>query len=154
MPSYTINEPTPTFAAGSYTHSGIGGAGNIFRVTKDVQQAALVPTASKTSSKSSSSTRYYSGRGGAGNAHKSTPKPVLSFDETYERAVAQDNAPVGHVGRGGAGNVFGSSSSGSVKSEHSGTDSHRSSAEHGADSHSIRSGFWARLSGASVNSHH
>ena len=147
MPAYTINEPTPTFAAGSYTHSGRGGAGNIFRVNKESaeQQAALSQASSKASSKTS--THFYSGRGGAGNAHKSVPKPVLSFDEEFERAVAQESVAVGHVGRGGAGNVFGASSS---KSEAT-ADSRRSSAE---DNRSIRSGFWARISGASVGSHH
>lgn len=153
MASYTISEPQPHFEAGSYSHTGIGGAGNIFRVTKETQRASLIPQ-NRAPSKGSSS-RFYSGRGGAGNAHRSTPKPVMSLDEEYDRAVAQDNATVGHVGRGGAGNVFGASSSRSIKSSASsagGDESRRTSAAD--DNHSLRSGFWARLSGISVGSHH
>ena len=35
------------------------------------------------------------------------PKPpAMSFDEEYERHAHIEAKPVGHVGRGGAGNVF------------------------------------------------
>ena len=50
------------------------------------------------------------GRGGAGNVHHPpSERAIFSFDEELERQLSQDRhaAPVYHVGRGGAGNVYG-----------------------------------------------
>ncbi|CAI0650251.1 unnamed protein product, partial [Colletotrichum noveboracense] len=52
-----------------------------------------------------SARRFYSGIGGAGNAHSATERPVISFDEDFDRQQVRDRAVVGHVGIGGAGNV-------------------------------------------------
>lgn len=66
MPSYTINEPHPTVQQNTYTHSGRGGAGNTFLVSQPTTSPEGIPT--KASVKpSSSSSRFFSGRGGAGN---------------------------------------------------------------------------------------
>ncbi len=109
MPAYTVNEPHPTMATGSWAHPG---------------------------------------RGGAGNAVTAVPKPVLSFDEELERAQQRESAAVGHVGRGGAGNVFASSSGSEPRT--SGEVAPRRDSSN-ADAHSIRSGFWARISGSSLH---
>jgi hypothetical protein len=150
MAAYTITEPHPTVPKNSYTHSGRGGAGNFFRApattspsgvpTRTVSNTTTTPTAS------SSSSRFYSGRGGAGNAHLAGERPVLSFDEEFTRAeVREKTARLSHVGRGGAGNIFsigsGTSSKATAEKERrdssSTTDSTRSSA----------GGFWGRISG-------
>lgn len=140
MPSYTITEPHPTVPQNSYTHAGRGGAGNIFRAPATTP-ASGVPTstsvtATTTGSSSSSGSRFYSGRGGAGNARPAAARPVISFDEEYrERTVTTSSA--GYVGRGGAGNAVASRAGGRKDSD----------ASSGSDSSSVRSGFWARLKG-------
>ncbi|KAK4241028.1 hypothetical protein C8A03DRAFT_41541 [Achaetomium macrosporum] len=109
MPSvksaYTITEPHPTVPQNTYTHSGRGGLGNFFRAPATTPSSG-VPTPA-TSTSSSSTRRFYSGRGGAGNAHAAGERPVLSFDEEFQRAeVREKTATISHVGRGGAGNIF------------------------------------------------
>src|SRR4051794_31059770 len=101
MPFYTITEPHPTVPQNSYTHSGRGGAGNIFRAPATTPASGVPPltqTRSNDSARSSVSsgstssgagTRFYSGRGGAGNAHAASERPVISFDEEYARADAR-----------------------------------------------------------------
>lgn len=117
MPSlFTITEPHPTVPQDSYTHSGRGGLGNFFRAPATTSPSG-VPTPSTSGSRSSSTRRFYSGRGGAGNAHASSSgsrTPALAFDEDEIARRAELREPaavVGYVGRGGAGNVFYSSSS-------------------------------------------
>ena len=171
MSLYTITEPHPTVPQNSYTHSGRGGAGNFFRAPATTSPSG-VPTpadlttaatrtrtsTSTTSSSSSSSTRrFYSGRGGAGNAHStSSERPVLSFDEEFTRAEVRDKrAVVGYAGRGGAGNIF---SSNAKKSAGSGSDSgddgetlarrDSASTEGSAKSGMSVSGLWARVRSA------
>ncbi len=136
MPSYTITEPHPTVAKNSYTHSGRGGAGNFFRAPETTAPTG-VPTPA-VSAPRTTTTRFYSGRGGAGNAHAAEARPTLSFEEEFTRAEVRDKAStLTHVGRGGAGNVFGrigSSDKESKRRDSSSTDG------------SAKSGFWGRLS--------
>jgi hypothetical protein len=172
MSLYTITEPHPTVPQNSYTHSGRGGAGNFFRAPATTSPSG-VPTpadlttaatrtrtsSSTTTTTSSSSTarRFYSGRGGAGNAHStSSERPVLLFDEEFTRAEVRDKrAMVGYAGRGGAGNIF-SSGAGSVKKSgsESGDDGETlarrdsSSTEGSARSGMSVSGLWARVRSA------
>lgn len=140
-PVYTITEPQPTVAQNSYTHSGRGGAGNFFRAPKTTSPTG-VPTPAPAST-TTTSTRFYSGRGGAGNAHSaSTRVPALSFDEEFSRAEARDRAAhQGHVGRGGAGNVFvnedGYGDGDSLK--------RANSASSAGSARSSLSGVWSRL---------
>ncbi|KAL2118463.1 hypothetical protein VTJ04DRAFT_8123 [Mycothermus thermophilus] len=105
---YTITEPHPTVPKNSYVHSGRGGAGNYFRAPKTTPAEGVAKTISNTSTSSKSgTTRFHSGRGGAGNAHEAAARIPLNFDEEFARAEARDKAAhLGHVGRGGAGNVF------------------------------------------------
>ncbi|KAK3365799.1 hypothetical protein B0T24DRAFT_682869 [Lasiosphaeria ovina] len=146
MPRYTITEPHPTVVKNSYTHSGRGGAGNFFRAPATTAPTG-VPTPVTTTTVPVSTGRFYSGRGGAGNAHAASERPVISFDEEFSRAeVREKAATMGHVGRGGAGNVFGSGSGSSSKSTKSRRDSSSTSG-------SARSGFWGRLSNVGSNHH-
>jgi len=131
-----INEPHPTVPANTYTHSGRGGAGNMFRAPATTAPTGVATPAA--AAKTSSTKRFYSGRGGAGNAHASVDRPVLSFEEEYASAAAREKHASGHVGRGGAGNVFSASAS-------NGADRRDSASTNG----SVRSGFWGRLSSGS-----
>lgn len=146
MSSYTITEPHPTVAQNSYTHSGRGGAGNMFRAPLTTSPSG-VPTMAKQSS-SNNSTRFYSGRGGAGNAHRASERVAISFDEEFSRAeVREKQATVSYVGRGGAGNILSTNGKKerkhSTSSMHSTTSSRRDSA---STEGSARSGFMGRLS--------
>ncbi len=154
MPSrYTITEPHPTVAQNSYTHSGRGGLGNFFRAPETTSPsgvptpATLTTVASNTSSVSSR--RFYSGRGGAGNAHSTIDRPVMSFDEEFNRAeVREKTARMSHVGRGGAGNIFSSSSSSGSSDAKKSLDGEelgrRDSASTTGSGRSL-SGFWGRV---------
>jgi hypothetical protein len=162
MGSYTLREPHPTVAQNSYTHSGRGGAGNFFRAPVTTPSAGVATTyspattsSSSSSSSSSSAGRFYSGRGGAGNAHKVAERHVMSFDEEYALADAVERKQsAGHIGRGGAGNVYGSSSALSKKDRKhsqgaaSDTSSRRDSTS--TTGSERQSGFWGRLSGTSL----
>ncbi|KAH8893319.1 hypothetical protein GQ53DRAFT_109945 [Thozetella sp. PMI_491] len=145
MPNYTITEPHPTVAANSYTHAGRGGVGNMFRAPTTTP-AAGVPTKAKASS--SSTGRFYSGRGGAGNAHTASERTAISFDEEFSRAeVREKQATISYVGRGGAGNIF-STSEPRKERKHSSSSAHSFSSRRDSASTdaSTRSGFLGRLS--------
>ncbi|KAI1292539.1 hypothetical protein F5Y03DRAFT_19590 [Xylaria venustula] len=103
MPLFTIAEPHPTVGQNTYTHSGRGGAGNHFRAPATTP-ASGVTTTSKVLPPSTSN--FYSGRGGAGNAHVSQKRPVMSFDEEFKLQSQVEQKRVGYVGRGGAGNIY------------------------------------------------
>ncbi|KAF2967734.1 hypothetical protein GQX73_g5792 [Xylaria multiplex] len=103
MPRFTIAEPHPTVGQNTYTHSGRGGAGNYFRAPKTTPSSG-VATEPKVLPPSASN--FYSGRGGAGNAHVSERRPVMSFDDELKLHSQIEQKRVGHVGRGGAGNIF------------------------------------------------
>lgn len=107
MTIYTIREPHPTVVQNHYTHAGRGGAGNYFRAPATTPASGVPTEPTASSSNRPPATRFYSGRGGAGNSHVATPKPpAMSFDEEYQRHAHIETKPVGHVGRGGAGNVY------------------------------------------------
>ncbi|KID96485.1 hypothetical protein MAJ_07541, partial [Metarhizium majus ARSEF 297] len=100
---YLVTEPAPSTA--SYVRCGRGGAGNTFRA-----QAAPSPAVSSSSAAAPSPSRFFSGIGGAGNAHahcaSERPPATASLDDAVRHAAARDSAPVGYCGRGGAGNVY------------------------------------------------
>jgi hypothetical protein len=115
--SYSLVEPHPSAKPRAYLASGRGGAGNYSMAPPNLTAgpdargpASRAHIGSVSSSSSSSrSTSFHSGRGGAGNVHPSTERAIFSFDEELERQLSQDRkaAPVYHVGRGGAGNISG-----------------------------------------------
>lgn len=140
MPShYTITEPHPTVAQNSYTHSGRGGLGNFFRAPATTSPSGVPTPSTATTTSASSSRRFYSGRGGAGNAHSTAERAALSFDEEFTRAeVREKTATMSHVGRGGAGNIFSSK-----KTESDGESLGRR--DSASTSGSSKSGFWGRV---------
>jgi len=150
MSHYTINEPHPTVATNSYTHSGRGGAGNMFRAPATTSPSGVPTKLSKTTTASSTSSgRFYSGRGGAGNAHMSTERATLSFDEEFSRAeVREKKATMTYAGRGGAGNIFSTTEPTKKQRKHSSSSTHSSSSRRDSASTegSTRSGFLGRLS--------
>lgn len=151
MAYYTTTEPHPTVAQNAYTSSGRGGAGNIFRAPVTTTPAASgVPTGTHQSS-SSNSGRFFSGRGGAGNAHVAgSERPVIWLEEEYlaraadarDKRTSPAGAVVGFVGRGGAGNAV-VVAGGDRAEARKGSDA----SSRGSDASSVRSGFWARLKG-------
>lgn len=101
--NYVFTESAPSQT--SYFRSGRGGAGNTFRTS------TLTPTSSSSSASSSSAQRqlpnqrFFSGIGGAGNVHQADqlqPALLRSLE-----TPGNQNPLRGHVGRGGAGNVYG-----------------------------------------------
>lgn len=107
MPWYTITEPHPSVSQNTWTHSGRGGAGNHFRAPATTSPSGVATAASAAAAAvvTRAGRFFYSGRGGAGNAHAASKRHVLDFDEEYRQAAVRDHAS-GHTGRGGAGNVF------------------------------------------------
>lgn len=158
MPSYTITEPHPTVAKNTYVHAGRGGAGNHFRAPQTTAPSGvptalpLAPVATNTTSTTAAARRFYSGRGGAGNAHSHAERPVLSFEDEFSRADKREQtAALGagyHVGRGGAGNfapaVGGGVFTVGAKKGRSGSGSSVASS---SSSGSVGSGIMRRLSG-------
>jgi hypothetical protein len=109
MPSqYVLTEHAPTTS--SYIRSGRGGAGNTFRTTSSSRPASVSTTAAAPvpAASSSSTRRFFSGVGGAGNAHQANERPLLSLDDEVRRMAAREEhaATMGHCGIGGAGNVY------------------------------------------------
>jgi hypothetical protein len=110
MPStYIITESSPKTT--TYIRAGRGGAGNIRAHTSSAPSSSHTQAPSRhilsASSLASSARRFYSGIGGAGNAHAADERPPLNLDDDFRRAAARDNATrVCHTGIGGAGNVF------------------------------------------------
>lgn len=108
MPSYQITEPHPH--VGAYTYAGRGGAGNVFKTGKTSDAStARGPASIFGTLPQSSSSKFSSGRGGAGNIHSNSERVVFSFDEELERQAsretkAKEMGAVYSVGRGGAGN--------------------------------------------------
>lgn len=109
MPSYHITEPHPTVGS-SYIYSGRGGAGNVTRVSpKSLThgQSASGPASRVKLTPPPSNAYFASGRGGAGNMHREKERAIFSFDEelAQQERLRSQQAPVYHVGRGGAGNL-------------------------------------------------
>jgi hypothetical protein len=138
MPSLAFNEPHPSVAPNAYTHSGRGGFGNTFRATPE----AVVASAPRPVKVPRQATRFYSGIGGAGNAHAASERKVMDFSEEFQRAQVRDQLPASHTGIGGAGNVYRRKSNSSESDSES---TQRLSAESGS--------FWGRLSIGSLNRH-
>jgi hypothetical protein len=147
MSTFTVTEPHPTVPQGSFTRAGRGGAGNFFRAPATTPSSG-VPSVAKPLPPSSE--RFYSGRGGAGNARAAADRHVVSFDEQYKLQSHIEDRSTGHVGRGGAGNVFGSSIVPSSQRKASDASSQRSNSSSG----SIKSGFLKRLSSISSKGPH
>jgi hypothetical protein len=108
--SYRITEPHPSIPKSHYIHSGRGGAGNYAQVNpQDVTtgQTASGPASIKPLRSASPDDYFTSGRGGAGNVHRVKERAIFSFDEELERQrrMTEHQAPIYHVGRGGAGNL-------------------------------------------------
>jgi hypothetical protein len=108
--SYSITEPHPSIPKSNYIHSGRGGAGNYAHVNP--QDVTLGQTASGPASvrplRSACPDDYFTtGRGGAGNVQRMKERAIFSFDEELERQkrMTEHQAPIYHVGRGGAGNL-------------------------------------------------
>jgi hypothetical protein len=142
MPSYTITEPHPT--ARHYIHSGRGGAGNTFKAPKTSNPStASGPASLFQNGLPETSSKFSSGRGGAGNIHLTSEKAPFSFDDELDRQRTREkkmsSGAVYHVGRGGAGNY----TSASVKPSNLRKDS-ASSIDSEGSSHS--NGFLDRLS--------
>ncbi|TFB07502.1 hypothetical protein CCMA1212_001233 [Trichoderma ghanense] len=110
---YIFTESAPSQT--NYFRSGRGGAGNTFRTSAVPSTAtSSVSTTTTTSASASSSAaqprhlpnqRFFSGIGGAGNVHPADElqSALLSSLETMSPL---SNPERGHVGRGGAGNVY------------------------------------------------
>ncbi|KAL1597569.1 hypothetical protein SLS59_007266 [Nothophoma quercina] len=134
MVNFHITEPHPS--AKSYLYSGRGGAGNVTRVKASEITDGRTATgpASRAKLTLPPSTGYFtSGRGGAGNMRAHKERAMFSFDEELEQQerLRSQQAPVYHIGRGGAGNLVdemkprsqrqnSASSSSSVESEKDG----------------------------------
>ncbi|KAI9825004.1 MAG: hypothetical protein M1819_006515 [Sarea resinae] len=107
---FHLTEPHPSVPSTSYIHSGRGGAGNVVHVpansttpsTTASGPAARIPLPAPPANE-----RFAAGRGGFGNMHTNSERAIFSFDEELERqrAIAGREAPVFHIGRGGAGNA-------------------------------------------------
>ncbi|OAA33315.1 hypothetical protein AAL_00780 [Moelleriella libera RCEF 2490] len=152
MPSkYVVTEAAPSTT--SYVRCGRGGAGNVFRTAASSSKIASTSTTITSSSPSSASPglrptrRFFSGIGGAGNAHSTARLPSVadSLDDAVRHATARDNAAVGYCGRGGAGNVYRRKSSDAASSYSS---SSASSAASVKSSMSSSAKLWDRVSGA------
>ncbi|KAI5462084.1 hypothetical protein BGZ63DRAFT_413532 [Mariannaea sp. PMI_226] len=128
MSNYIITEPSPSTT--SYMRSGRGGAGNVVRVSKSNKTSHTIPSLAP-------SRRFFSGIGGAGNAHEASERPALCLDEEYSRAAARDLVSTGHCGIGGAGNVYHRKASDAASSN---SDASTSS------SMSSKTKLWARVS--------
>jgi hypothetical protein len=141
---YQITEPHPTARPNTYTHTGRGGAGNMYKVTASTPRASapLAKISSHTSGSSSvlsGTGKLSTGRGGAGNIRKSSDLHAFSFDDELAlQSTIEKSHDVWHVGRGGAGNWSAKDSP-----------STRKLSNDSADSASSRgSGFFGRISGA------
>lgn len=149
---YIFTESAPSQT--NYFRSGRGGAGNTFRTStlpSTATSTASTTTTTTTTTTSSTSTqprhlpnqRFFSGIGGAGNVHPADElqSALLSSLES----MGPVNPERGHVGRGGAGNVYG----GGARRKTSDAGSSVSSAASVASSVSEKAKAWAsRVGGA------
>lgn len=139
MPSYQITEPHPH--VGTYAYAGRGGAGNAFKAPKTSDAVNAQGPASLFGGKlPQTSSKFSSGRGGAGNIRNSSERALFSFDEELDRQATRESkakelGAVYSVGRGGAGNYT------SSRPE---TSSNRKDSS--SSNESTRSGFLSRLS--------
>ncbi|KAL4733086.1 hypothetical protein BDV11DRAFT_200748 [Aspergillus similis] len=107
--NYRVVEPHPSVphSGRPALHTARGGAGNVINLknTKTTDSRTATGPASLTRLDSHVPSTFTSGRGGAGNVHRSSERAIFSFDEELEREMRRA-APVYHVGRGGAGNMI------------------------------------------------
>lgn len=142
MPTYTITEPHPT--ARNYIHSGRGGAGNTFKAPKTSNpRTASGPASRFEGGLPETSTKFSSGRGGAGNIHHTSEKQPFSFDDELDRQRTREkklksSGAAYHVGRGGAGNYTSVSSPVALRKD--------SASSIDTDASGRSSGFLGRLS--------
>jgi len=141
---YTIVEPHPSVTPRQqYIGTGRGGAGNAVKAPTTVTRGSDASgPASRVSDASLHTPRrsFISGRGGVGNHVHDAPR-MFSFDEELQQQMRQAKhvAPVYHVGRGGAGNLYRSSNSNTdansilSRRDSNNSASSTSSAESGAD---------------------
>ena len=121
---HLVDPPQPP-SKSPYTHTGIGGAGNVRRIPPPTSVPShTIPTItydhhhpltttcshlSHSSSKKSSSSngRFSTGRGGAGNIPPpGSSRAIFSLDEEQEMQRRVRPAPITyHTGRGGEGNT-------------------------------------------------
>ena len=146
---YSIVEPHPSVAPRQqYIATGRGGAGNAVKAPTSLTGGSDASgPASRAASLSTPRRSFYSGRGGAGNHVHEAPR-MFSFDEelAHEMQHSKRVAPVYHVGRGGAGNLYKApaSTNYTLSRQMSGTSaSSTSSAESGADiaTRNLKKGF-------------
>jgi len=146
--SYRITEPHPSVPASHYFHSGRGGAGNVTQVSPSGVSSGpdAAGPASQAAIRPPPPNAYFTaGRGGAGNLHREKERAMFSFDEELERQrkITAHQAPVYHVGRGGAGNLVDDMSEKRRQS--------RSSAGSTSSSESVRQsmeGAWNKVRGS------
>ncbi|KAL6874245.1 hypothetical protein HDV57DRAFT_241918 [Trichoderma longibrachiatum] len=147
---YIFTESAPSQT--TYFRSGRGGAGNTFRTSALPSTATSTASTTTTTATSSSqprhlpNQRFFSGIGGAGNVHPADElqSALLSSLESMG-PLGGGNPERGHVGRGGAGNVYG----GGARRKTSDAGSSVSSAASVASSVSEKAKAWAsRVGGA------
>lgn len=140
MPSnFQVVEPHPS--VNRYAHAGRGGAGNYFKAPKTSNgTTARGPASHFENGLPKSTSKFSSGRGGAGNIHSPSERAIFSFDEELQLQKTREeklkDGAVYHIGRGGAGNWSSTRPESSRKDSSSSTDSNGS----------VRSGFFGRLS--------
>lgn len=145
---YRITEPHPSVPSSTYFHSGRGGAGNVTHVNPQSVTSGPNATgpASQTKIRPAPANAFFAaGRGGAGNIHREKERAMFSFDEELERQrkLMEHQAPVYHIGRGGAGNLIDDMSQKRRES--------RSSAGSTSSSESVRhsmEGAWNKVRGS------
>ncbi|RGP70394.1 hypothetical protein FLONG3_7465 [Fusarium longipes] len=132
MANYILTEPSPS--TNVFVRSGRGGYGNISRTSKQTTSTSRTVVTPSATTPVAPSRRFFSGIGGAGNVHSVSEQPSVSLDDEYDRIAARDQMAAGHVGIGGAGNVF------HRKGSDAGSDSSSSS------SMSSKTKLWSRVS--------
>ena len=116
MPSsekYHLTEPHASIPKSLFLHSGRGGAGNVTFVDSKSLTAGpdtIGPASAAKLNSQPPKNPYAAGRGGAGNFYRDREREraIFSFDEELERQrkLTENQAPVYHIGRGGAGNLI------------------------------------------------
>ena len=155
--SYHIAEPYPNIRKTHYVPFGRGGSGNFSLVLPWKTTAPRISSglpAQSLSRKAVTKETFRCGRGGAGNVHREQEHTIFSFDEELEHQnrVLTQQAPIYHVGRGGAGNTATRGTVGAFPSSFSNQSSTSSANSIFNDSSSIMSGRpWSRFSRTSLS---
>lgn len=152
MQSYSITEPHPSIPKSNYMHSGRGGAGNYAQVNpQDITSGytASGPASIRPLKGASPDDYFTAGRGGAGNIHREKERAIFSFDEELERQrrMTEHQAPIYHVGRGGAGNLVDEMRP-RMESRSSGSSASSSGSEYNARRRGSVDSAWNRFRGS------